>query len=142
MPTDNTKPLDLLGSDLFLWFLCWPSLVSFAVRFSLIEQFYCWAFSREHCGIYNRCWAKTSKQTTGQQPSLCNDREMSGYIRPFLDNGLVNTFPRQWLHLQRGKRHVVYAVRAYLLTYLLMYGAEPFLRSCQLCSHSGNSLQF
>jgi hypothetical protein len=29
-----------------------------------------------------------------------------------------------------------------LLTYLLMYGAEPFLRSCQLCSHSGNSQQF
>jgi hypothetical protein len=30
----------------------------------------------------------------------------------------------------------------FLLTYLLMYGAEPFLRSCQLCSHSGNSQQF
>jgi hypothetical protein len=29
-----------------------------------------------------------------------------------------------------------------LLTYVLMYGAEPFLRSCQLCSHSGNSQQF
>jgi hypothetical protein len=28
------------------------------------------------------------------------------------------------------------------LTYLLMYGAEPFLRSCQLCSHLGNSQQF
>jgi hypothetical protein len=25
--------------------------------------------------------------------------------------------------------------------YLLTYGAEPFLRSCQLCSHSGNSQQ-
>jgi hypothetical protein len=25
---------------------------------------------------------------------------------------------------------------------LLTYGAEPFLRSCQLCSHSGNSQQF
>jgi hypothetical protein len=29
-----------------------------------------------------------------------------------------------------------------LLTYLLMYRAEPFLRNCQLCSHSGNSQQF
>jgi hypothetical protein len=28
-----------------------------------------------------------------------------------------------------------------LLT-LLMYGAETFLRSCQLCSHSGNSQRF
>jgi hypothetical protein len=27
-------------------------------------------------------------------------------------------------------------------TYLLTYGAEPFLRSCQLCSHSENSQQF
>jgi hypothetical protein len=27
-------------------------------------------------------------------------------------------------------------------TYLLMYGAETFLRSCQLCSHSENSQQF
>jgi hypothetical protein len=26
--------------------------------------------------------------------------------------------------------------------YLLTYGAEPFLRSFQLCSHSGNSQQF
>jgi hypothetical protein len=26
-----------------------------------------------------------------------------------------------------------------LLTYLLTYEAEPFLRSCQFCSHSGNS---
>jgi hypothetical protein len=30
----------------------------------------------------------------------------------------------------------------YLLTYLLTYGDESFLRSCQLCSHSGNSQQF
>jgi hypothetical protein len=28
-----------------------------------------------------------------------------------------------------------------VLTYLLTYGAEPFLRSCQLCSHSENSQQ-
>jgi hypothetical protein len=28
------------------------------------------------------------------------------------------------------------------LTYLLTYGAETFLRSCQLCSHSGNSQQY
>jgi hypothetical protein len=27
-------------------------------------------------------------------------------------------------------------------TYLLTYGAEPSLRSCQLCSHSGNSQHF
>jgi hypothetical protein len=26
--------------------------------------------------------------------------------------------------------------------YLLTFGAEPFLRNCQLCSHSGNSQQF
>jgi hypothetical protein len=28
------------------------------------------------------------------------------------------------------------------LTYLLIYGAGTFLKSCQLCSHSGNSQQF
>jgi hypothetical protein len=28
------------------------------------------------------------------------------------------------------------------LTYLLTYGAEPFLRSCQLCSHSRTSQHF
>jgi hypothetical protein len=27
-------------------------------------------------------------------------------------------------------------------TYLLIYGAEPFLRSCQLCSPSGNTQHF
>jgi hypothetical protein len=31
--------------------------------------------------------------------------------------------------------------RAFFLSYLLTYGAVPFLRSCQLCSHSGNSQQ-
>jgi hypothetical protein len=30
----------------------------------------------------------------------------------------------------------------YLLTYLLIYGTEPFLRSCQLCSPSGTSQLF
>jgi hypothetical protein len=30
----------------------------------------------------------------------------------------------------------------YLESDLLMYGAELFLRNCQLCSHSGNSQQF
>jgi hypothetical protein len=30
----------------------------------------------------------------------------------------------------------------YLLTYLLTYGAEPFLRSCQLRSHSRTSQHF
>jgi hypothetical protein len=29
-----------------------------------------------------------------------------------------------------------------LYTYLLTYGAEPFLRSCQLCSHSRTSKHF
>jgi hypothetical protein len=32
--------------------------------------------------------------------------------------------------------------QVHLLTYLLTYGAEPFLRSCQLCSHSEHSQQF
>jgi hypothetical protein len=31
---------------------------------------------------------------------------------------------------------------SYLLTYLLTYGAEPFLRSHQLCSHSRTSQHF
>jgi hypothetical protein len=34
--------------------------------------------------------------------------------------------------------HTVIAI----LTYLLTYGAEPFLRSCQLCSHSRTSQHF
>jgi hypothetical protein len=33
-------------------------------------------------------------------------------------------------------------LRVYLLNYLLTYGAEPFLRSCQLCSHSRTSQHF
>jgi hypothetical protein len=28
------------------------------------------------------------------------------------------------------------------VTYLLTYGAQPFLRSCQLCSNSGTSQHF
>jgi hypothetical protein len=45
----------------------------------------------------------------------------------------------------RGREHK--AIRRKLnqcisITYLLTYGAESFLRSCQLCSHSGNSQQF
>jgi hypothetical protein len=33
-------------------------------------------------------------------------------LDPFLGNGSVNTFPRQRLLMQRGKRGVAYAVRA------------------------------
>jgi hypothetical protein len=47
--------------------------------------------------------------------------------------------------LERPRRRWVDDIKidlTYLLTYLLMYGAETFLRSCQLCSHSGNSQQF
>jgi hypothetical protein len=43
--------------------------------------------------------------------------------------------------LPHADKHV-FVFNNYLLTYLLMYGAETFLRSCQLCSHSGNSQQF
>jgi hypothetical protein len=35
------------------------------------------------------------------------------------------------------KRHYVL-----FLINLLTYGSEPFLRSCQLCSHSGTYQQF
>jgi hypothetical protein len=31
---------------------------------------------------------------------------------------------------------------SYFTVFILTYGAEPFLRSCQLCIHSGNSQQF
>jgi hypothetical protein len=34
------------------------------------------------------------------------------------------------------------AILQYREINILTYGAEPFLRSCQLCSHSGNSQQF
>jgi hypothetical protein len=43
---------------------------------------------------------------------------------------LAMTAPCRYIHV-RG-----------VLTYLLTYGAEPFLRSCQLCSHSGTSQHF
>jgi hypothetical protein len=36
----------------------------------------------------------------------------------------------------------LYYVTFYDIFYLPTYGDEPYLRSCQLCSHSGNSQQF
>jgi hypothetical protein len=48
---------------------------------------------------------------------------------------IVQTCP-QWQLVFHYTHHVL------ILTYLLMYGAETFLRSCQLCNHSGNSQQF
>jgi hypothetical protein len=36
----------------------------------------------------------------------------------------------------------LWAVPSSGVTHLLTYGAEPFLRSCQLCSHSGTSQHF
>jgi hypothetical protein len=52
--------------------------------------------------------------------------------------------PRSQLSSERRQftTTVIDAVHSYLLTYLLMYGAETFLRSCQLCRHSGNSQRF
>jgi hypothetical protein len=46
-----------------------------------------------------------------------------------------------YLHVLESKSKIQQQ-KLSLLTYLLMYGAEHFLRSCQLCSHSGNSQQF
>jgi hypothetical protein len=42
-----------------------------------------------------------------------------------------------WRKLHNKELHNLYS--SYLLT---TYGTELFLRSCQLCSHSGNSQQF
>jgi hypothetical protein len=46
------------------------------------------------------------------------------------------------LHVTMSKDNTTYRNRTYLLTYLLTNGAEPFLRSCQLCSHSRSSQHF
>jgi hypothetical protein len=40
----------------------------------------------------------------------------------------------------RAATHCILKVHS--LTYLLTYGAEPFLRNCQLCSHSRTSQRF
>jgi hypothetical protein len=37
---------------------------------------------------------------------------------------------------------LVFWYSLHMLNYLLTYGVEPFLRSCQMCSHSENSQQF
>jgi hypothetical protein len=46
----------------------------------------------------------------------------------------------QFFNIALPKRKLISKELTFL--YLLTYGAEPFLRSCQLCSHSGNSQQF
>jgi hypothetical protein len=38
-------------------------------------------------------------------------------------------------------QYKLFVLLSFPITYLLTYGAEPFLRSCQLCSHSENSQQ-
>jgi hypothetical protein len=43
------------------------------------------------------------------------------------------------IRLWYNNGYVVVFALSQKLTYLLTYGAEPFLRSCQLCSHSGTS---
>jgi hypothetical protein len=40
------------------------------------------------------------------------------------------------------RSHSQSLISTYLLTYLLTHGAERFLRSCQLCSHSRSSQRF
>jgi hypothetical protein len=68
---------------------------------------------------------RASKQTMGRRPLLWDGAvntplQQESYAtnvkwevisHPFLGNGSVNTFPRQRLCMQRGKRGVVYAVR-------------------------------
>jgi hypothetical protein len=55
----------------------------------------------KYCSVYSRCYAVIVRLT------FISD--------PFLGNGSVNTFPRQWLRMQRKKRGVFYAVRAKVL---------------------------
>jgi hypothetical protein len=59
------------------------------------------------------------------------------YYTPYQHCTQRDTIPTvsEYSRIQKTQVRVKY-------TYLLMYGAEPFLRSCQLCSHSGNSQQF
>jgi hypothetical protein len=48
----------------------------------------------------------------------------------------VFQFSSKWTWIECGDEYL------YNRMLILTYGAEPFLRSCQLCSHSGNSQQF
>jgi hypothetical protein len=52
----------------------------------------------KYCSVYSRCYA------TIVRLAFISDH--------FPGNGSVNTFPRQWLRMQRRKRGVAYAVRA------------------------------
>lgn len=51
-----------------------------------------------YCSMCSRCYATIVRWAVLSEP--------------FLDKGSLNTFPRQWLRIERGKRSVVYAVRA------------------------------
>jgi hypothetical protein len=44
-----------------------------------------------------------------------------------------------WLWMVQCYMMLAGSIQEYKFFYLLTYGAEPFLRSCQLCSHSRNS---
>jgi hypothetical protein len=51
--------------------------------------------------------------------------------------GSLNSKGYKSNHLPAARQCLSLIYRSFCPTYLLTYGAEPFLRSCQLCSHSG-----
>jgi hypothetical protein len=72
--------------------------------------------------------------------SSCGGREaikLGGGALSLTTNFRHDTLPSLFLIMTKNTNYIFMI----LLTYLLTYGAEPFLRSRQLCNHSENSQQ-
>jgi hypothetical protein len=79
------------------------------------------------CDFFLRGYLKITRFSTTNPTSLWRIHNRPIHCRTLYQVSLQHRKPPTRLHC---------------ITYLLMYGAEPFLRSCQLCSHPGNYQQF
>jgi hypothetical protein len=91
---------------------------------------------------YQRSSVRTQWYSTGRQLSLQDARGFltsAQWVLTLWDHVLD-----QGVSTNEEQRHICRPSlrRKVTLTYLRTYGAEPFLRSCQLCSHSENSQQY
>jgi hypothetical protein len=89
----------------------------------------------------NTCY---SHFVCGKNISTCNDRlhvARSGTFYALLLQYSVSRYFHN-IKLVSLTRYILYTYVRYLHAYLLIYGAELFLRSCQLCSHLRNSQHF
>jgi hypothetical protein len=119
---------------------------SVSMQTELLKMYEVFKHLDKHSREYNRHSTSLLSRASGESPvSITTERSRGNFT------ALSYIRLTKWrFHSWRNPKHVNFVPHllpfssetSLVWTYLLTYGAEPFLRSCQLCSHSRPSQDF